>query len=165
MAITLRKHTSDGVVGLDIDGGFVAAAQLDGAGVQRAASPQPDPDIVRDGEVLSSERLGDALKDFFHDESLPRRVRLGGANQQIVVRHIEMPKIADEKERDAAIRFQTAETVAMPMDEAVIDYQTVGESSADGGGTRERVLVVAARKAMIVRLTDAARRAGLKPEG
>src|SRR3954467_11913787 len=120
MAITLRKHTSDGVVGLDIDGGFVAAAQPAGAGVQRAASRPLDPDIVRDGEVLSSERLGGALKDFFHDESLPRRVPLGGANQQIVVRHIEMPKIADEKERDAAIRFQTTETVAMPMDEAVI---------------------------------------------
>jgi type IV pilus assembly protein PilM len=165
MAITLRKQTSDGVVGLDIDGGFVAAAQLNGDGVQRAASRSLESDIVRDGEVLSAERLGDALKEFFREESLPRRVRLGVANQQIVVRHIEMPKIADQSERDAAIRFQTAETVAMPLDEAVIDYQTVGESTADGGVSRERILVVAARKAMILRLTDAARRAGLKPEG
>jgi type IV pilus assembly protein PilM len=165
MAITLRKQTSDGVVGLDIDGGYVAAAQLNGEGVKRAASRALEPDIVRDGEVLSAERLGDALKDFFRDESLPKRVRLGVANQQIVVRHIEMPKIADQSERDAAIRFQTAETVAMPLDEAVIDYQTVGESSADGGVSRERILVVAARKAMILRLTDAVRRAGLKPEG
>jgi type IV pilus assembly protein PilM len=165
MAITLRKQTSDGLVGLDIDGAFVAAAQLNGAGVQRAASRELESDIVRDGEVLSSERLGDALKDFFRDEGLPRRVRLGVANQQIVVRHIEMPKIADKGERDAAIRFQTAETVAMPLDEAVIDYQTVGESPGDGGVSRERVLVVAARKAMILKLTDAVRRAGLKPEG
>jgi type IV pilus assembly protein PilM len=165
MAFTLRKQTSDGVVGLDIDGAFLAAAQLNGAGVKLAASRDLDADIVRDGEVLSADRLGDALKDFFHDEGLPRRVRLGVANQQIVVRHIEMPKIADQGERDAAIRFQTAETVAMPLDEAVIDYQTVGETPGDGGVSRERVLVVAARKAMVLRLTDAVRRAGLKPEG
>jgi type IV pilus assembly protein PilM len=165
MAITLRKQTSDGVVGLDIDGGYVAAAQLNAEGVQRAASRELEPDVVRDGEVLSSERLGHALKDFFRDESLPRRVRLGVANQQIVVRHIEMPKIADRGERDAAIRFQTAETVAMPLDQAVIDYQTVGESGVDGGVSRERVLVVAARKAMILKLIEAVRHAGLKPEG
>jgi type IV pilus assembly protein PilM len=164
MAISLRKQASDGVVGLDIDGGFVAAAQLSGAGVKRAASRTLDPDIVRDGEVLSPDRLGDSLKELFRAEDLPRNVRLGVANQQIVVRHIEMPKIADQKERDAAIRFQTAEAVAMPLDEAVIDYQPVGQSESDGV-QRERVLVVAARKAMILRLTDAVRRAGLKPVG
>jgi type IV pilus assembly protein PilM len=164
MALTLRRQTSDGVVGLDIDGGYVAAAQLSGQGVKRAASRELDPDVVRDGEVLSSDALGDTLKDFFREEGLPRNVRLGVANQQIVVRHIEMPKIADQKERDAAIRFQTAETVAMPLNEAVIDYQLVGMTETDGVA-RERVLVVAARKAMILRLTDAVRRAGLKAEG
>jgi type IV pilus assembly protein PilM len=165
MALSFRKQSTDGVVGLDIDGGFVAAAQLASAGVERAASQELPPDIVRDGEVLDPDRLGDALKDFFRAHDLPRSVRLGVANQQIVVRHIEMPKIADQSERDAAIRFQTAETVAMPLDEAVIDYQAVGESDNGEGLTRERVLVVAARKAMIMRLTDAVRRAGLKPEG
>jgi type IV pilus assembly protein PilM len=164
MALSLRKQPSDGVVGLDIDGGYVAAAQISGSGVKRAASRELDADIVRDGEVLSSDALGDTLKDLFREEGLPRNVRLGVANQQIVVRHIEMPKIADQKERDAAIRFQTAETVAMPLEEAVIDYQLVGYSESDGV-ERERVLVVAARKAMILRLTDAVRHAGLKPEG
>ena len=165
MAITLRKQTSDGVVGLDIDGAFVAAAELSSSGVKHAASAELDADVVRDGEVVDSGRLGDALKDFFRANGLSRRVRLGVANQQIVVRHIEMPKINDARERDAAIRFQTAETVAMPLDEAVIDYQPVSETHGDGGVARERVLVVAARKAMILRLVDAARSAGLKPEG
>lgn len=164
MALSLRKQSSDGVVGLDVDGSFIAAAQLGGAAVQRAASAELDPDMVRDGEVLAPERLGDALKDLFHANGLPRRVRLGVANQQIVVRHIEMPMIADQRERDAAIRFQTAETVAMPLDEAVIDYQAVSQTETEGVA-RERVLVVAARKSMILRLIDAVRGAGLKPEG
>ena len=53
----------------------------------------------------------------------------------------------------------------MPLDQAVIDYQAVGEKQDADGVPRERVLVVAARKAMILSLTDAVRAAGLKPEG
>ena len=48
------------------------------------------------------------------------------ANQQIVVRQIELPAIEDSKELDAAVRFQAAETIAMPLDEAVLDYQLLG---------------------------------------
>jgi len=87
------------------------------------------------------------------------------ANQQIVVRQIEMPKIANEKERDAAIRFQTAEAVAMPMGDAVIDYQVVGETQNEDGAPRSRILVVAARLTMITRLVESVRSAGLKAEG
>jgi type IV pilus assembly protein PilM len=165
MALSLRRNTSDGLVGLDIDGAYVAAAQLDSEGVGHAASHDLEPGIVRDGEVVDGDRLTDALKDFFKAEDLPRHVRLGVANQQIVVRHIEMPKIANEKERDAAIRFQTAETLAMPLGDAVIDYQIVGETQNEDGAPRARVLVVAARMSMITRLVDSVRRAGLKPDG
>jgi type IV pilus assembly protein PilM len=165
MALSLRRNNNDGFVGLDIDGGFVAAAQLGDAGVQRAASRELETGIVRDGEVADADGLAGALKDFFKAEDLPRNVRLGVANQQIVVRHIEMPKIQNEKERDAAIRFQTAEAVAMPLGDAVIDYQVVGETQDEDGAPRSRILVVAARLAMITRLVDAIRAAGLKPEG
>ena len=165
MALSLRRNTSDGLVGLDIDEAYVAAARLDSDGVGQAASHDLEPGIVRDGEVADGDRLASALKDLFKAEDLPRRVRLGVANQQIVVRHIEMPKIANEKERDAAIRFQTAETLAMPLGDAVIDYQIVGETQNEDGAPRSRVLVVAARMSMITRLVDSVRRAGLKPDG
>jgi type IV pilus assembly protein PilM len=161
----LRGNTPDASVGLDIDGRFIAAAEISDGRVARAASRDLAEGIVRDGEVLDSDRLGEALKDFFRDEDLPRKVRLGVANQQIVVRHMTMPVIADGEERDAAIRFQTAETVAMPLGEAVIDYQLVGETQAEDGTPRSRVLVVAARVAMIEKLVGAVRRAGLRPEG
>ena len=90
MALSLRRNKNDGFVGLDIDGAFIAAAQLTDAGVGRTASRELEPGIVRDGEVADPGKLGDALKDFFKGERLPRRVRLGVANQQIVVRQIEM---------------------------------------------------------------------------
>src|SRR3954453_8195902 len=162
---SLRKNTSDGYVGLDVDGGFVAAAPVYGGVVQRAASRELEPGIVVDGEVAHPDRLANSLKDLFKDEGLPRRVNLGVANQQIVVGHIELPHIADEREREAAIRFQTAETVAMPLDEAVIDHQLVGELETENGGKRARVLVVAARRSMIDHLVEVVRAAGLRPDG
>ena len=55
------------------------------------------------------------------------------ANQQIVVRVIELPRIEDEKQRDAAVRFQAAEAIAMPLDEAVLDHQLAGYTEAPDG--------------------------------
>src|SRR3954447_8867130 len=163
--LSLRKNNSDGHVGLDIDGGYIAVAQVSGGAVQHATSRELEPGIVVDGEVADPARLTEPLKDLFKDQGLPRRVNLGVANQQIVVRHIELPHIADEREREAAIRFQTAETVAMPLEEAVIDHQLVGEIEAEDGKKRSRVLVVAARRSMVDQLVAAVRGAGLRPEG
>jgi type IV pilus assembly protein PilM len=164
MAFSFGKNPR-GFVGLDVDGAFLAAAQLSNGSIGRVASAELAPGVAKDGEVADPAALSEALKDFFRQESLPRNVRLGVANQQIVVRHLEMPHIDDRSERDAAVRFQAAEAIAMPLDEAVLDYQVIGESSGHDGAPRDRVVVVAARESMIARLLEAVRGAGLKPEG
>jgi type IV pilus assembly protein PilM len=165
MALSLGRNTPRGTVGLDIDGAFLAALQTANGQVTVAASTDLAPGVVRDGEVTDVNALTAALKDFFKRRSLPRTVRLGISNQQIVVRHLEMPRIANETERDAAVRFQAAEAIAMPLDEAVLDYQVIGESVSPEGHARDRIVVVAAREAMVMRLVEAVRAAGLKPEG
>jgi type IV pilus assembly protein PilM len=53
----------------------------------------------------------------------------------------------------------------MPLDEAVLDYQVVGQATSAEGSPRVRVVVVAARQAMIERFVQGVRGAGLKPEG
>ena len=78
---------------------------------------------------------------------------------------IELPRIEDEKQRDAAVRFQAAEAIAMPLDEAVLDHQVAGYTEAPDGSPRMQVVVVAARRSMIEALLEAAKQAGLKPEG
>jgi type IV pilus assembly protein PilM len=165
MALRFRNRSAPGFVGLDIDGSFVAAVQMADGKIERARSAELEPGLVDDGEVADADRLSDALKDFFGREGLPRNVRLGVANQKIVVRHLEMPRLTDKAERDAAVRFQTAEAVAMPLEEAVVDYHVVGERGTAEGTVRDRVVVVAARRSMISSLLDAVRGAGLKPDG
>jgi type IV pilus assembly protein PilM len=165
MAFSLRKRSERGVVGLDIDGRYLAAAQLDSGRLVRGASLELPPGLVRDGEVADRDGLAGALKRFVQDNGLPKSVRLGVANQQIVVRVVELPRIEDPKERDAAIRFQAAEAIAMPLDEAVLDHQVAGYAEALDGTPRMQIVLVAARRSMIDALLEAAKKAGLKPEG
>jgi type IV pilus assembly protein PilM len=165
MAIGLGKNTNRGIVGLDLDGQFLAAVQASHDGVSRAVSTDLPPGIISDGEVTDVPALSEALKDFFRANNLPRRVRLGVSNQQIVVRHLELPKIEDPEELAVAVRFQAAEAIAMPLEEVVLDHQVVGETINPEGASRLRVVVVAARESMIARIVEAVRGAGLRPEG
>jgi type IV pilus assembly protein PilM len=155
------------VVGLDIEPSHLAAAEAIVNGrvaVQRAAVASLAPGIVRDGEVADVDGLAGALKEFFAAHKLPKRVRLGVANQRIVVRTIELPLLEDPRELDAAVRFQAQENIPMPLDQAVLDYQPLGRVDTDQG-ERLRVVLVAARRDMIERLVAATRGAGLRPEG
>ena len=165
MALALRKNTNRAPVGLDLDGSFIAAVQTNGDGIERAVSAELAPGVIRDGEVADVGALSEALKDFFKDHDLPRRVRLGVSNQQIVVRQLDLPKIDDASERTAAVRFQAAEAIAMPLEEVVLDHQVIGEMISPEGAARQRVVVVAAREAMIARVIEACKGAGLKAEG
>ena len=165
MSLSLRKNSSGGTVGLDIDGRYLAAAQVESGRVVRGVSLELPQGLVRDGEVIDRDRLAEALKDFVAETGLPKNVRLGVANQQIVVRVVELPRIEDEKQRDAAVRFQAAEAIAMPLDEAVLDHQVAGYAEAPDGSPRMQVVLVAARRSMIEGVLEAAKKAGLKPEG
>jgi type IV pilus assembly protein PilM len=165
MAFSLRKPSERGVIGLDIDGRYLAAAQVDDGHVVRAASLDLPAGLVRDGEVSDAAALAEQLKSFVAGAGLPRNVRLGVANQQIVVRVVELPRIEDPKQRDAAVRFQASEAIAMPLDEAVLDHQIAGFVDATDGTPRMQVVVVAARRKMIETLLEAVKAAGLKADG
>ncbi len=165
MAFSLRKTRDRGAVGLDIDGRYLAAAQVDGGKVARCASVDLPEGVVSDGEVVDKDALSNALKSFVDDSGLPRNVRLGIANQQIVVRVIELPRIEDARQRETAVRFQAAEAIAMPLNEAILDHQVAGYAEGPDGTPRMQVVLVAARKTMVESLLEAVKGAGLKAEG
>jgi type IV pilus assembly protein PilM len=153
------------VVGLDIEPGYVAAVQADGTGVsvERAAFAPLAPGVVRDGEVVDVETLATVLRDLFAEHKLAKRVRLGVANQRIVMRTIDLPPLTDPKAIASAVQFQAQEHIPMPLEQAVLEHQTLGTvETADG--PRTRVVLVAARRDMIDRLLEATNRAGLRAQ-
>ncbi|HEV7774348.1 MAG TPA: type IV pilus assembly protein PilM [Conexibacter sp.] len=156
------------VVGLDIEPGFVAAVQVrmggDGMTVERAAGLPLGPGIVRDGEVADPEALAEALKELFRQHKFGKRVRIGVANQRIVVRTIDLPPLEDAKEIAAAVRFHAQDHIPMPLEQAVLEHQSLGLVDT-AEGQRTRVVLVAARRDMVERLHAAAKQAGLRPAG
>jgi type IV pilus assembly protein PilM len=165
MPFSLRKTSERGTVGLDIDGRYVAAAQVDNGRVTRGASLDLPAGLLRDGEVTDPQELGRHIKSFVADAGLPKSVRIGVANQQIVVRVIELPQIEDERQLDQAVRFQASEAIAMPLDEAVLDHQIAGRLAGPDGTPRMQIVVVAARRRMVETLLEAVKAAGLRAEG
>jgi type IV pilus assembly protein PilM len=80
------------------------------------------------------------------------------------MRTLYLPPLTDAKELASAVRFQAGEYIPMPLDQAVLEHQSLGiVDTADG--PRSRVMVVAARRDMIDKLLEATRRAGLRPAG
>ena len=165
-----RSRTSGRtVVGLDIEPGFVSAVQVsagtaDGLAIERAASLPLGPGIVRDGEVADPEALAEVLKELFRSGRLGKRVRIGVANQRIVVRTVDLPPLRDAKEIAAAVRFHAQDHIPMPLEQAVREHQSLGLVDPPDG-QRTRVVLVAARRDMVERGHAAARQAGLRPAG
>jgi hypothetical protein len=71
------QDSERGVVGLDIDGRYRAAAQVDSGRVVCGASHELQVGLVRDGEVADRDGLADALKSFVNRAGLPRPARRG----------------------------------------------------------------------------------------
>jgi type IV pilus assembly protein PilM len=169
---SLSRKPRDGgvVVGLEIEAGSVAAVEaqlLDGVPRVIAAGVQPlEPEAFRDGEVAEPAAVAAALRALFAATGMGRRVRLGIANQRLVVRTLRLPLIESPEELDTAVRFSAQEQIAMPLEEAVIEHRVVGGVAASGDAPAQiDVMVVAARREMILATLRPLRDAGLEPVG
>jgi type IV pilus assembly protein PilM len=163
MLSTRKKTTS---VGLDITSDSIAATEIQNGGtLGRTAIVPLQPGVVKEGDLVNREVLSDALKDLFARHKLSKTVRVGVANQRVVVRSLQLPLIEDEDELDNAVRFRAQEAIPMPLEQAVLDYQVVAKRDGMDGNRVMDVLAVAARRDMVAGLLEAVRGAGLQPVG
>jgi type IV pilus assembly protein PilM len=155
-------------VGLKIGASFLSAACVEVNGsarlVQVAREPIPRG-IVAGGEVKDVAALTEALKFFFKRHGLSKRnVRVGIANNRIGVRTIELTGIDDPKQLANAVRFRAQEALPIPVDQAVLDFQVLGETVEDGQA-KKRVLLVVAYRELIDSYSLACRAAGIRLSG
>jgi type IV pilus assembly protein PilM len=160
-----RGNAKGRLIGLKIGASQLAAARVSNNGsaelLQVAREPLA-PGIIVGGELRDPDALSEALKDFFEKHGLPKKgVRLGIANNRIGVRTFEIAGIEDEKQLANAIRFRAQETLPIPIDEAVLDYQVLGDGVGEDGQPTKRVLLVVAYRELIDRYVDACKKAGI----
>jgi len=157
------------LVGLKIGASQLAAARVVNNGspeLVQLAREGLDPGIIVGGELREPDALAEALKRFFRANKLPKQnVRLGIASNRIGVRTFEIGGIDDPKQLENAIRFRAQETLPIPLEEAVLDYQILGETTDEAGATTHRVLLVVAYRELVERYLAACKKAGIKLVG
>ena len=157
------------IVGIKIGASGLAAARLSvngSAQLLQVASEPLEPGLVASGELREPEALVLPLKAFFKQHKLPRRaVRVGIANNRIGVRTIELAGIDDPRQLANAIRFRAQEVLPIPLDQAVLDYQVLSETTDDEGQPKKRVLLVVAYRDLIEAYITAFREAGVRLVG
>ncbi|HKG35439.1 MAG TPA: type IV pilus assembly protein PilM [Solirubrobacterales bacterium] len=167
MNIARKKQAT--IVGLDVEAGSVAATEVEVNGrprVTAAGLGSLPAGVFADGEVADADGLADALRELFAENKLSKKVRLGIANQRVIVRTLRLPAIDSPTEMEAAIKFQAQEEIPMPLDQAVLDHQVVGGVQAEAGKpAMVDVVVVAARRDMVTSFVVPLRKAGLQPVG
>jgi type IV pilus assembly protein PilM len=157
------------LVGLKIGASQLAAARVVNNGspeLVQVAREDLERGVIVGGELREPDLLAAALKDFFRTHKLPRQnVRLGIANNRIGVRVFEIAGVDDPKQLENAIRYRAQEVLPIPMEEAVLDYQVLGET-VDAEGTRtRRILLVVAYRDLVERYVAACKKAGIKLAG
>ena len=162
-----RRRQDKTIVGLEMDPSHLAAAQVEVNGklsVTKGAVAELRPGIVRDGEVADPVALTEELRKLFAGGELSTQVRLGIANQRIVVRTLDVPPVDDPKMLEELVRVEAPDHIPVPMDEAILDFQSLGRVETSVG-PRTRVVIVAVRRDMIDRLVASAHEAGLDVVG
>jgi type IV pilus assembly protein PilM len=136
------------LVGLSIGSSQLSAAVVVNNGrpklVKAARHPLP-PDVVAGGEVRDAEALANEIAAFFSAADLPRKnVRLGIGSSRTGVRVFERPAVDDPRQLANAIRFRAYETLPIPIEEAMLDYQIVEDTTAP-----DRVLLAVAYRDLV----------------
>lgn len=156
-----------GRIGLDVGSTAVRAVELSSGGspsVLRAAQVALPAGAVENGEVRDPEQVADALRQLWQSGGFKnRQVYLGVGNQRVIVREIAIPWLP-EKELRASLAFQVQEFIPMSTDEAVLDFDPVGEFEHEDRRML-RMLLVAAQRTMVDNLVRAAQLAKLDPVG
>lgn len=164
-------NTDGHVIGLDIGATAVRAAIL-------APARPDDPDqlmtiedmgeaalpegTVVDGVVIEPASLTRVLAEMWkrHDFGC-RRVIIGISNAQVVVRALQMPRLPPDQ-LARALPFQAREVVALPLDQALLDFRPLPETDEEAAGDVVNGLLIAAPRLPVLTVVRAVEAAGLR---
>lgn len=160
------------VVGLDVGTSAVRAAEVEFSGggpgkgnasLTRFAQVPLPPGAVQDAEVAQPESVSTALKQLWREGGFGTRdVVLGVGSQRVIVRDLDLP-FGPMAQLRASLPYQVQELLAMPVEEALLDfYPTATFDGPTGPGVRG--LLVAASKDLVRGNVMAAQSAGLRPQ-
>jgi type IV pilus assembly protein PilM len=156
-------------VGLDIGSSAVRVAEVTtgrrGASLARFGQVALPPGAVVDGEIRDAGVVAEAVSQVFKRSKVKtKQAVVGVANQRVVVRQVELPYL-EEKEFRSALRFQVADQIPMPVEEAELDFHILGDYTTESGEHLMSILLVAAATDMVEQFVGVLTEAGVDPAG
>ena len=152
------------LIGLDIGSNVVKCLRLETGGekpvVTHFAMVPMVPEAIVDGEIMDRELVIKAIRDCAELARVPDEpVASAVSGRAVIVKKIVMDKMsqADAKE---AIFWEAEQHVPFDIDDISLAFQILRE---DVGANQMEVLLVAAKKDMILSHADLIRDAGFKP--
>lgn len=153
------------MIGLDIGSASVRAADVTistgSVRLNNFGQVALPPGAVLGGEIIEPAVVTLAIRRLWKERKFARKqVVLGVANQQVVVRALDLPYVAPA-ELKRSLPFLVADVMALPIDEAVLDFLPIGEPTANGKTIHG--LLVASPRAAIATMVRCVEAAGLRP--
>ena len=165
----MAKHSKN-LVGLDIDATGIVAASVRGQRPPARRDARPSRRSSRGSSATARSPTSRAWPTrcatlYRENKGLGKRVRVGVANQKIVVRVIELPCRRGRQGARRGGPLPRAGPAFRCRSTTRSSTTSRSTSSTTGPAQRQRVLLVAARRDMVERVLAALRAAGLQPEG
>ena len=164
-AFSLGSKTS--AIGLDIGTDHIRVAQLKPSGSNVVLTGYDWINVpigaVVEGEIVDPDGVAGALKDLWRKSGITGKdVAVGVSNQKVVVRLIDLPYM-ERAELAGAIQYQAQDYIPIPVEDAILDFQIIGDYMTPADEHMMEVLLVAAQRDMVGLAVAAVEGAGLRP--
>jgi len=158
------KRKQKSLIGMDIGSNVVKCLRLDLTGerpmVTHFAMADLPPEAIVDGEVMDRELVIEAVQEAAGKAGIPDEpVASAVAGRAVIVKKIVMDKMTEADAREA-IYWEAEQHVPFDIDDITLDFQILQE---DIGADQMELLLVAAKKDMILGHAELIRDAGFQP--
>jgi type IV pilus assembly protein PilM len=149
-------------VGLDIGASSVKLVELEhdenGVRLVGYGEKRLEPDVIVDGEIMDRQMVVEAIRGLFDTRGVVRRrVVVGVHGRGVIVKKIVMDRMSAQ-DAGEAIYWEAEQHVPYDINDIALDFEIL---DVDKGPKQMQVLLVAAKRDLILNLAEVIREAGL----
>ena len=153
------------IIGLDIGSSSIKVVKVENEGgnyhLKDFGSADLLPEAIVDGEVMDRQLVVETIQNLFESKHFKvRDVAAAVSGRAVIVKKIQMDRMTPEDAREA-IQWEAEQHVPYDINEVCLDFQIL-----DGGNSDPKqmeVLLVAAKREMLMAQANMIRDAGLNP--
>src|SRR5215831_3386414 len=154
------------LVGLDIGSHTIKAVELEQQSkgnhrlVHWGISP-PLAEAIVDGEIMDRQLVTDAIRNLFETRGISSKTVVAAVSgRAVIVKKITMNKLSPE-DAEQAVYWEAEQHVPYDINDVSLDFEILGPAPNDP--KQMQVLLIAAKKDMVMSFSDLIREAGLNP--